>query len=268
MIGQVVGAEDRSPVDELDDGDPGQAPGEHPEALEREPEQGEQRGLEDPVVPDQQGPRRIRSVGRRIAARLEPTGRRPVDRRRRAGPPPSRGPSEPGPRPRPPARRRVPELRAGGSATPRGPPSSGPRPRSSAGPPIRPGRAPARPGSARSGGAGDRSASARSAKAVGDGFGGLARPPERRVDDLDRRSGRDGDRGGAVRVGETTPGRGRLAQPEQGEGRLEATLEASLDDGLRFAVTEQDEAGVEAWRDRQRPVAQRGGSPAGSSRRP
>ena len=81
-------------------------------------------------------------------------------------------------------------------------------------------------------------------------LGGLLGALQRRVDDLERRAGRDGEAGRRVRPGKARSGQLGLAATRRGEWRLGLALEAPLDDELRLAVPEQDERRIEARRDR------------------
>ncbi len=57
MLGQVVRPDHRPPAADLDDGDPAQGEGEHPEPVERQAEQRQHHDLEHAVVADQDRPR-------------------------------------------------------------------------------------------------------------------------------------------------------------------------------------------------------------------
>src|SRR6185503_13608830 len=81
-------------------------------------------------------------------------------------------------------------------------------------------------------------------------LGGLLGPLQRRVDDLERRAGRDGEARRRVRPGKACSRQLGLAATRRGEWRLGLALEAPFDDELRLAVPEQDERRIEARRDR------------------
>ena len=130
---------------------PAQVHGPHPEALERQPEQGQQGDLEDAVVADEDRPRmrrgriavagHLRSIERAGRAAVAPG--REQDRRR--------GPVRRAPRPRPGSRRRARPSPTAGVARPPGCRRSARRSRPRSGPSQSPWPISRNPGSPRSG---------------------------------------------------------------------------------------------------------------------
>ena len=169
----------------------------HPEPLERQVEQRQQGDLEDAVVADDDRPR---VVGPAVAVAGD---LRPVERARRAGRRRARarivGERRPDPRlrPRGATRRRAPRPRAGVAARPASVGRvAGRRSRRGGGPPTRPGRSRGSPGRAGGDGA---AAGSRPARRRSPRRSAVVRR-ERRVDDLERRAGRDRQRRRGVRV--------------------------------------------------------------------
>ena len=250
VAGEVVGAQDRPACPELDDGDRGELHRPHPEPLERQVEQGQQRDLEHAVVADRRS-----TTGRpaaRPCSRLPESGRGCLARRRGQRPTAAGGvPAGPGPRPRRATRRPAPTPRSGGGASRPASRRSASRSRRGGGPPRRPGRSRGsrgRPRRRRPGAAGH---------GRGDRLGGLGRPAAGRVDQLARRP--DGQRQGGrcVRACEPAATSAAWRRPGSRQRRFGLALEPALDDELATRRGGRGRASRRAVRDERLAVARR-----------
>ena len=271
MLGQVHRPDDRPARPDLDDGDPAELDRPHPEALERQVEQGEQGDLEHAVVADDDRPR----LGRRRVAVAADLG---ADQRARTagGGQRRRGASsQPVGDPRPDVGEALAAGRPGlgrrcRQAASRSPSLCGDL-ASRAGPPSRPGRSRANRSSGRIGIAGGGSSPP-------DAPGRSRRPSPRRATAASGRSRaaaptRERQRrrrraGAASRARDER----RLAPAPARRAACRPALEPALDDQLRLAVADEDERRVEAGRgSRGGPGARRrvvGRRPPLSGRRP
>ena len=202
------------PSRKLDDRDAAQRERERPEPVERQVEQRQQHHLEDPVVGDEERPRRVRHGRARVAGdgRREGSRRNAVRRLRRGARRRPRAPPGRAPRHRAPVRRRARSRSTASAATRRATRRLPPRSSNGARPPSRPWPISADPGF----GAHRHGAATRRDRGP-DRLGRRGRAAQRRVDDLERR-----DAAGSAGRG-TGPGRRAAPRPGPPGARRAAT---------------------------------------------